>query len=98
MITPAELLEAITAPKLVKLNNQFKALMRADHTALSRLLKLNWRNDGEVESFCKECFGEPKGIYVNTLDEQKRLLSRMYHDYHKEAGTNFMRMEFTEVG
>lgn len=98
MMTAYELLEAVTGPKLVKLNNKFNVLMQQDPTAKYRLLDLNWKNDSEIESFCKECFGEPKGLHINTLDEQKRLLSRMYHDYHKESGSNYMRMEYTEVG
>jgi len=92
-----DLIEAVTQTKLVKLNGKLRQLMTDDRTFKYRFLDLDWRDPKVVEDFCKECFGDPKGLYINTLDEQKGLLRRIYNDYHQENGSNFMRMEFTDV-
>jgi len=92
-----DLVEAVTNKKLKKLNDTLSKMIQNDPTILHRLLDLDWRDNVQVDSFCKECFGEPKGIYINTLDEQKRLLRRIYNDRHKESGSNFMRPEYTAI-
>lgn len=89
-----ELNELVTKTKLIKLHNMFMEKVGNDPQIKHRMMELDWSDDYTVESFCKECFGEPKGLYINTMDEQKKLLRRIYDDHHKQSGGNFMRQEF----
>lgn len=92
-----DLVEAVTNKKLKKLNDRLSDMIKDDPNMLNRLLDLDWRDTLQVDSFCKDCFGDPSGIYINTLDEQKRLLRRIYDDRHQESGSNFMRPEYTAI-
>ena len=91
------LVEAVTQSKLVKMNSKLKEKFEKDPSCKKRLLELDMNNDQEVKPFIDEVFGEPSGIYKNTYDEQKKLLRRMYDDYHKESGS-YIRPEYSELG
>lgn len=92
-----QLNEEVTQTKLVKMNNTLKQRMNEDPSCKKKLLELDMNNDDEVGSFIKEVFGEPSGIYKNTYEEQKKVLNRMYDDYHKEQGS-MIRPEYSELG
>ncbi len=89
--------EAVTQSKLIKMNGKLKKMVEADPSMKKRLLELDMNDDSSVKPFIDEVFGEPTGLYKNTYEEQKKVLRRMYDDYHAEQGSMF-RPEFGEIG
>lgn len=92
------IIEAVTNVKLAKMHNKLANRIDKDPTMKHRMMELDWANKDDIHAFCKDCFGEPKGLYINSVDEQAKLLRRFYDDYHKQSGSNFIRPEYDAIG
>ena len=91
-----EINEAVTMNKLNKLHKQFLSKMANDASIKDRMMNLNIDSDDEVENFCEDLFGSDiKGFHINTKDERKKLLRRIYKDYKTEHDNDFMRKDFS---
>jgi hypothetical protein len=96
MKTFYDLMEAVTRTKLVKMHAILKQKIAENAETQYELLELDINNPNETKSFMKKVFGEAKGLYINTEEEQTKLLRRFYDDYHKESGS-IVRPVYTEL-
>ena len=91
-MTFKKLTEEVTKSKY----NKYKSIIDSNEDIYNEFCDLDFRDDLAVNEFVSNRFGEPKGIWKNTKEEQMKLLRRLKTDTDKGTGVKIYK-NYTEM-